>query len=354
MNNTYFYQDKPIFGLDIGFSSLKVMQVDSTGKNRPISGYGATNFDSKAIKDGVIVEPEIIAKALKDLFERNLIGEITTRRVSATIPASRTYNRTINLPKLDKKDLEEALLLQAEQYIPMPIEELYIDYNIIEENDKGIELFVVAVPKKISDSYVDLMRISGLEPVALETSISAAGRLFVQAEQSDIPSILIDFGTKSSDITIYDDGLIVTGTVLGGGDNFTDLISKKLSISYQESHIVKTKYGLGKSKKQAEITDSVSPLLNQLLKEIKRIIRYYEERSATKRKIGQIVTMGGGANMPGLSEYLTDMLRLPARMCDPWQHLDFSKLQPPNSVEKSMYVTVAGLALLDPKKAYKK
>ncbi len=353
MNNTYFYQDKPLFGLDIGSSSLKVMQVNSDGKNRHITGYGAASFDPKAVKDGVIVDPEIVAKALKDLFEHNLIGEISTRRVAATIPASRTFNRTITLPRLNKKDMEEALMLEAEQYIPMPMNELYIDYNVINNSDKETEIFAVAAPKLISESYVDLINICGLEAVALETSISAAGRLFVQAEQSDIPSILIDFGTKSSDITIYDKGLIVTGTVSGGGDNFTDLIANKLNITYQEAHIVKTKYGLGKSKKQEEIRETLMPLLSQLLKEIKRIIRYYEERSATKSKIGQIVTMGGGANMPGLSEYLTDLLRLPARMCDPWQHLNFSKLQPPNTVEKSMYVTVAGLALLNSKEIHK-
>lgn len=82
------------------------------------------------------------------------------------------------------------------------------------------------------------------------------------------------------------------------------------------------------------------------------MIRYYEERSNTKSKIGQVVTMGGGANMPGLSEHLTNLLRLPVRMCDPWQNLDFAGLQPPNNTEKSMYVTVAGLALAKPKEIF--
>ena len=83
------------------------------------------------------------------------------------------------------------------------------------------------------------------------------------------------------------------------------------------------------------------------------MIRYYEERSEAKTHIGQIVTMGGGANMPGLSEYLTNQLRLPVRMCDPWQNLDFGGLQPPSTVEKSMYVTVAGSALMNPKEIYR-
>ncbi len=352
MNNTYFYQDKPVFGLDIGFSSLKVMQIDWLSKEQIVSGYGVASFDPRAIKDGVIVEPELIAKMMKELFEHNIIGEITTRRVTASIPASRTFNRTMTLPKLNKKDLMEALKLEAEQYIPVPIDELYMDYNVIEETDKEIELLAVAAPKKIVDSYVTLTRIAGLEAIALETSISASGRLFVQAEQSDVPTILIDFGSVSSDITIYDNGLIVTGTVAGGGDSFTDLIAAKLKVTKQEAHVIKTKYGLGVSKKQKEITESLAPILEQLVKEIRRMIRYYEERSTTKRKISQVVTMGGGANMPGLSEHMTDILRLPSRMCDPWQHLDFSGLQPPNTVEKSMYVTVAGLALLNPKEVF--
>lgn len=192
------------------------------------------------------------------------------------------------------------------------------------------------------------MKLLGLEPIAIETTINSSGRLFLHAEQSDEPTILIDFGSVSSDITIFDGTLVVTGTVSGGGDNFSELISKKLNVSLEEAHIIKTKYGLGVSKKQKEITEALKPILEQLIKEIKRMIRYYEERKTVERKIGQVVTLGGGANMPGLSEHMTNLLRLPVRMCDPWQSLHFGNLQPPNSVEKSMYVTVAGLALLRP------
>jgi type IV pilus assembly protein PilM len=144
----------------------------------------------------------------------------------------------------------------------------------------------------------------------------------------------------------------VTGTVPGGGDSFTKLIANTLGVTEQEAHVIKTKYGLGLSKKQKEITAGLTPILEQLLKEIRRMIRYYEERSTTQRKISQVVTMGGGANMPGLSEYMTSHLRLPVRMCDPWQRLEFGDLQPPSPIEKSMYVTVAGLAMMEPKEIF--
>lgn len=351
-NEALFYKDKPLFGFDLGFGSLKVMQLQEAGKKRLVTGYGAVNFDAESMKDGYIEDIEAVAAAAQSLFTDHIVGNITTRRVVLSIPAARSYNRSVHLPKLAPKELLSAIQSEVEQYVPVPLADLYIDHSVVTETADGTDFLVVAVPKRIVDSYLQLAAILNLEVIAIETTIAASGRLFLQAENSDNPTVLIDFGTLTADLTIFDGGLIVTGTVPGGGEDFTNAIASKLKVTLQEAHIIKTKYGLGVSKKQTEITDGLSPLLQQMIKEIRRLIRYYEERSGTERKINQVVTMGGGANMPGLSEFLTNMLRLPVRMCDPWQNLDFSKLQPPNTVEKSMYVTVAGLALTPPKELF--
>lgn len=348
MNSALLYKDKPIFGLDIGFNSIKVMQISPAGKTRIINGYGVTNFDPEYMSEGIIKKPGELAKVVHELFTKKMVGDITTHRVALAVPASRTFNRTVQLPKMSRKELEEAVRLEAEQYIPVPLAELNLDYDIISHSSAGTELLIVATPRKVVDSYVQLTELLGLEIAAIETTISASSRLFKQSEDTDVPTVLIDFGSVSSDITIYDQTLVVTGTVPGGGDNFTKLIAAQLNVSTQEAHVIKAKYGLGVSKKQKEITECLSPLLDQLLKEVRRMIRYYEERSGTERKIKQVVTLGGGANMPGLSDYMTSHLRLPVRMCDPWQRLDFKDLQPPSTIEKSMYITVAGLALMQP------
>jgi len=109
------------------------------------------------------------------------------------------------------------------------------------------------------------------------------------------------------------------------------------------------KYGLGISKKQTEIREALGPQLDLLMKEIRRVVRYYEERTEGKSKIGQIITMGGGANMPGLADYLTDNLRLPTRTCSFWSSFNMHKLPLPTEVERSVYVSVAGAALINPK-----
>ncbi len=353
-NSSLLFKDKPVFGLDIGFSTVKVIQTERSGKGKnSVIGYGVAHFDSSAIKDGVIVDIEAIAKPVQELFRKGIVGHITTRRVAVSIPATRTFAKTMSLPLLQEKELEEAVFLEAQQYIPMPIEQLYIDYSVVDKTKDSVEVLTVGVPKNIVDSLLSLMQTLGLEPVAFDTTTDAAGRLFEnQHRSSDVPAVLIDFGSLSADITIHDKTVIVSSTAPSGGDTFTDLIAKDLGVSIEEGYIIKTKYGLGKSKKQKEIQEAISPELDKLVKEIRRMIRYYEERSDSKKKIGQIVTMGGGANMPGLSDYLTETLRLPVRMCDPWLELELGRLKAPTEVEKAMYVIAAGLSFIDKKELF--
>jgi type IV pilus assembly protein PilM len=353
MNSTYFFRDKPLFGLDIGSSSVKVMQMEPSKNSCKVIGYGVGQYDSKAIKDSVIVDFESIAGAINKLFEKGVVGKISTSRAALCIPSAKTYTRTMILPSIHESDLQDAVRLETEQYVPVPIDELYLDYSIIRRTKKDIELLAVAAPKKIVDSYMELTKILGLETVAMDTSITAAARLFeLQDIYQDIPSILIDFGSMSADITVHDETVLVTGTIPCGGDTFTGLIAKELKVSADEAHVIKTKYGVNKSKKQDQIIQALKPSMDQLVKEIKRVLRYHDERSGSKKKIGQIVTMGGGANMPGLNDYLTSLTRLPVRMYDPWANINLGRLQPPKQVEKSIYITVAGLSLINSKELF--
>lgn len=355
-----FFHDKPLFGLEIGHGSMKVMQVtDSHGRTagkirKPrLVGYGYTTFDTASQRDGVIVQPEIVAKAALELFQNNLIGDITTKRVAIAIPAYRTFTRSLRLPQLSPKDLEEAVRLEAEQYIPLPLESLYLDYTIAGHVDGNTELFAVATPRNIVDSYLDLARILGLEAVLIEPTLSSLGRLFTLDSENDIPAIIINLGSVSSDISIFDRQLLVTGTVQGGGEDFTRSIKEKLDVTLQEASLIKTRYGLGVSKRQSEIQQALEPILQDIVKEIRRMVRYYGERYDAKRPLEQVVTLGGGANMPGLDEYLTSALHLAVRHSDPWQYLDFKGLQPPDISDRPMYATAAGLSLAKPEEVFK-
>lgn len=215
-----------------------------------------------------------------------------------------------------------------------------------------MELFAVAVPRKIVDSYMTLAQVMGMEPILIETTMGAAARLFTQDATSDITTVIIDFGSLTADIGIFDKTILVAGTVPAGGLVFTRLIRDKLKVSDAEAGFIKTKYGLGVSKKQHEIQDALEPTLQKIVSEIRRMSRYYEERYGSERNISQVVILGGGANMPGLGDYLTNALRMPVRSQDPWTTLNYSGLQGPSGPDRLMYATVAGLSLLEPREAF--
>lgn len=348
VSETYFFEDKPLFGLDIGRNMLRVAQLDLGHKMPRLKGYGAVTFDPSAIVDGVIVKPEIVSKAALGMFKKTLIGDISTSRVAASLPASHAFTRAMQLPKISPEDIAEAVQAEAEQYIPGHAENLYLDYSIVREDEDGIEAFIVAMPKKIVDSYLVLTRMLGLEAILFDTSIGASARLFSLDPQSTMPTLLIDFGTDSTDITVFNHGIVVLGTAAFGGDDITRAISQKLNISISEALILKSRYGLSASSAQSQMLDALEPALDLLTKEIRRTIRYYEQRYIKELPIAQVVTMGGGANMPGLTDYLTDHLRLSTRTFDPAPYINFGHLKHFYTADRASYVTAAGLALTNP------
>jgi len=350
--NILLFEDKPLFGLDIGHGKVRVMQLNADKHRLKLIGYGETTFDPSAIKDGVIVTPEIIAAAVLDLFQHHLIGDITTTSVALSVPIAQAFTHSMETPKLSDKELAEAVQNEAEQYIPAALEDLYLDYMRAGTDNDQTSVFIVAMPKRIIDSYLVLSRLLGLETVAIQTSSGAGAHLFARDKQSDIPSLLIDFGSNSADIPVYDHGPAISGTVACGSELLTAAIAKELNVTEKEATLIKAKYGLGLSKKQDQLEKALTPTLSLLIKEIKRTVRYYEEHAHDKRKISQVVIAGGGANMPGITDYLTSNLRMAVRAFDPTTYIDFGHLQPFNVTERMSYVTAVGLACTDPKAVF--
>jgi len=357
-NNTtkpiHFFSDKPVFGLDIGRSSMKVMQLEHTDQVPEIIGYGTVDFDMAAIEDGVIVKPEVMANAMHDLFENRLHGEVTTRRAAMALPAYRTFTRSVQLPKLGPDELHEAIQLEVEQYVPVPLEELYLDYITTPAPDGNQNVFVVAVPKKIVDSYLYLASRLGMEPVLIEPTVTAGARFFARDKHSDIGSVIVDFGSLTATVTIIDKTIIATSTAPAGGLVFTEAIAKELSMNNEEAGTIKTQFGLGVSPYQEQIRRALEPSLGEIVSEIKRTLRYYGEHYGNSSAVGQIVTLGGGANMPGLSDYLTNALKMPVRTHEhPWAVFKYdANMGVPDGADRLMYATVAGLSLLKPEEVF--
>jgi type IV pilus assembly protein PilM len=354
MNNKklpLFYRNKPLFGFDLGHGSVKIVQLDYSRKKPRLQAYGSASFDPKSFKDGVVVDYDTICKAATALISEDLKGSLTTHRIAASLPVLHSFSRIINLPMMDDKDINEAVRTEAGQYIPMPLNDLYLDYQLVEKRPDGQDFLVAAAPKKVVDSYLELFNRLGLELACLEPSILSVSRIVQHAQKYDIPTLVIDCGSITTDLIIYNKSVVrVTGTIKFGGEELTKSIMTKFNLSYEEAAKMKRTYGVDPGEKQPEMVSALAQNLQFLASEIKKISRYYEERDKDRSvQVEQVVILGGGANLPGFGTYMTSELRLPTKIASIWQNLDTDHLETPSSVESSMYATAAGLATINPK-----
>lgn len=343
-----FYKDKPIIGLDISNTGLKVMSADP--KRWLVHGYGSIDLEPLKIKDAMENPNSIyLTDSIKLLLSEKVIGDVSSKQVVIALPTARSYTRTFTLPTSTEKSLHDAVILEADQYIPIPSDNLYIDYQIIERTKKEMTVLMSAVPKVIIDNIVRGVEAAGLQPILIEPSICSVGRVLTATERGDLPTVVVDIGPATTDIAILDRGTIrVTGGLAIGGNTFTLDIAKKLNVELENAHQLKVLNGLNAGPRQQKLTAALEPSLERILGEVKKVMRYYNERINSGRKLEQLLVVGSGSNLPGIGEYFTNALVMPARVASPWQQLDFAKLQEPPKQFRPRYITVAGLASISP------
>jgi type IV pilus assembly protein PilM len=347
-----FYHDKPIIGLDISQTGIKVMAVDP--KKWLVTGYGSVDLDPAKVQSSLDTEDNYLAENITSLLGEKLVGTLPSNHVALAIPTSRSFSRTFSVPIQAESTLKDAVEIEVDQYIPIPINSLYVDYEIIERTKEQLTVIMSAVPKVLVDNCIAAARSAGLEPIIIEPSINSVARVLETTEEGHLTTLIIDIGPASTDIAVLDNGAIRVSGGLGiGGNTFTLDIAKKLNVALENAHQLKVLNGLNAGPRQAKITGALKPSLQRILSEVNKVIRYYNERLNDGRKIEQVLVVGGGSNVPGIGDYFTNELVMPARVASPWQKLDFGKLPQPSKQFRPRYITVAGLASLNQKEIWK-
>ena len=338
-----FYQDKPIIGLDIGTTGIKVMAIDA--KRSQVLGYGSVDLEPTKVKEALEGDGAYLIEQLTLLLKEKIVGALPSNHVVVGVPTSRTYSRTFNLPLSLEKSLADAVQTEADQYIPIPSSALYIDYEVIERGKKNLTVLMSAVSQSVIDSILNVVNAAGLRPVLMEPSVSAVARVLTATEEGHLPTVIVDIGPAGTDIAVLDNGFVrITGGVSVGGNTLTLAIAKKLNITLENAHQLKVLNGLNAGPRQQKLTAALNPSLERIATEAEKIMRYYNERIDDDRKLEQLLVVGSGSNVPGIGDYFTNRLMMPARVASPWQRLDFGKLPEPAKQFRPRYITVAGLA----------
>jgi type IV pilus assembly protein PilM len=258
---------KPIFGLDIGYNSLKVMQLKGEGEHARLFGVGEVSIEAKALgKDG-IKEPQKIAESILAACKEAKPNPINAKIVSAALPESLVFTKSVDLPTMKEEEINKNIPYQASEFFPIPPNEMYMDWQIVGQlpGKNLIDVLVVAAPKKIVDSFAETVKIAGLELSSMETKPVSVVRALITANDNN-PYLILDIGAKTSSVVCYDQGTIkITSTISCGGD---------------------------------DLTADFKPNVDNLSSEIVHLIRYYQNRIGQATIFRKIILAGGGANTP--------------------------------------------------------
>lgn len=359
------------FGLDISDLSLKIVKLKKKGKFYNLASFGEEKIKPGIIKEGEIKDEEKLAEIIKTAVKKVKGEKLNTKYVIASLPEEKSFLQIIQMPKMIEEDLKSAVIYEAENYIPMPIDRVYLDSQVVPSTysrSGNFDVLLAALPKKTVDPYISSFKKSGLQPRALEIESLSIARALIKDEVAASPTLLIDLGeTRTSFIIFAGHSLRFTSSIPVSSIIFNEIISKNLGVSLAEAERLKIKYGLEerlelkiKNEKtevkrgQGKIFEALVPALVDLIQQIKRHLDYcqshadHEYLSPNGKRVTNILLCGGGANLKGLSELLTLELKIPVELANPWVNIlsEDQKETSELSFERSLgYTTALGLAL---------
>ncbi len=365
------------FGLDISDLSLKLVQLKRKGKFFSLVTFGEEPIPSGLIKRGEIKDEKALAEIIKKSLAK--AKKIKTKHVVTSLPEEKAFSQVIQMPMMPEEDLKSAVIYQAENYVPMPIQEVYLDLQILpliseHEGAKSkkipdhYDVLIAALPEKVINAYLSSLKLAGLQPIAFEIESMAVSRALIKNETSPFPVLIIDLGaTRTSFIIFAGQAIRFTTSLPISSQGFTEILSKTLKISLAKAEELKMRYGLEEKIKikmreekmekwieRGRVFEALVPALVDLVQQIKKCLDYYEthpfvpDLPPDRKKIQKILLCGGGANLKGLIELLTIELKLPVELGNPFINIlkDPKKEIPQFPLEQSLgYTTALGLAL---------
>lgn len=353
----YFsYFSKPQnFAVDINNSDLKIFQIENKKGKDIVRGWSR-----KVLSPGVVVDFEIqkldeFVAVLKEALSEASTKKIKGKSVIVSVPEDKVFLRIIKLPLMKDEEVKEAIHWEVESHIPIAIDEVYFDWQVVKKGQTDMDILVAATPKRVVDTLLVAFEMVGLTVSVLESD-SVATKRSVLGDDENEAVLVADIGIDGTSYFVYKDGYPVFSSSSSiSGKLFTDAVSKEFGIELNKAEHYKTKIGLGSNKKErTEALKIYKPILLNLIQEMRKTIDFYNEKLAIDgKKVEKVIMVGGGSNLKGLASYIALRLKKEVIQGDPWKNVRFNKQIPPISKEEAQsYITAIGLALRGCKDEY--
>jgi type IV pilus assembly protein PilM len=329
-------------GVDIGNAGIKIVELKNENGRPRLVTYGYADFPvSSTINKHQETETEVAS-----LIKKVCSGAgVTTNKVIAALPNFSVFSSVISLPQMKKNELDQAVLWEAKKFVPLPIEEMNLYSEVIEEqkselekkkgeekekkevteeekgkkdSEKGkhLKVLIVAAPKKNVDRYMKIFQAAEMNLINLETESFALERSLVGHESA--PVMIIDIGSISADISIVDRGIPVINRIVDtGGASITRRIAKTINVDLKRAEQFKKDIGFSTKNTGQGVPKAIESSIEPIINEIKYCFDLYSSQGESKH-VEKVILTGGSAYLPNLVEYLTNLLNIKVIIGDPW------------------------------------
>jgi type IV pilus assembly protein PilM len=317
MNLPFLSQNELVVGLDIGSHAVKVCQLKRTSSGYTILTLGSTVLPEGAVEDGTLNDPEVVGKAISDLF-KNL--KIKNKKVGFSISGYSVIVKKVNLAVMGEAQLEDHIMSEAEQYIPFDIEDVYLDFQDLKtglkETDRT-DVMLVAAKKEIVDDYLDMLGGLDLTPVIVDVDGFALENTYEFNYQKNENVALVDIGASKMSINILSQGIsVVARDIIVGSRQLTEQIQNVFDIDFEEAEGLKVG-SIQDEEKREEIEDIFSTTCTQWILEIKKAIDLYHSNHPD-HPLKRLILSGGGAKVSGLIDFLAQETNINVELFNPF------------------------------------
>ncbi|MDD5681081.1 MAG: type IV pilus assembly protein PilM [Candidatus Omnitrophica bacterium] len=312
------FGNKRYFGLDIGESAIKLMEVKKTHDGYHLVKGHLVELNIDPTLDDTEKRNSIIKAKLKNLFADE---QIKSGVVALSVPSQSVFIRFLKIPKIAKNKIEQIIQYEAQLQVPFPINEVIWSYGVFEAYDSPeTDVILVAVKRDIVEDNLKLLANTSLEPDFVEVSyFSIFNAVDFLGDVKD--KLILDVGAKNTNIIIIEEHKMWTRSILIGGNDLTKAIASHLKITFNEAEQMKRREGIiamtpeerTGSTYAAEISDAINPVLVEILADISKSIGYYKSQFGETKVLKEVLLTGGASKIKNMDRFIHENLDIPTR-----------------------------------------
>jgi type IV pilus assembly protein PilM len=338
-----------VVGLDIGSSTIKAVELAAKGKQWELTHLGVAPLPPEAIVQGAFLNSSAITDSIREAIDN---AKITTKSVAAAVSGHSVIVKRVNLPVMTRDELDEQIRWEAEQYIPFDVNEVNLDFQILDSggSEGQMEVLLVAAKKDLIDDYVQVISEAGLVPAAIDIAAFAVENAYetnYDVSPGEVVA-LVNIGAQVVNINITTDGApSFTRDITTAGNQYTEEIQKALSVSFEEAERIKLGGRRSEGSQEVvpqEVEQAIQAVTETVIGEISRSLDFYAATTADSR-IGRVLLSGGSANVSGFEAAFRERTGLEVETMNPLARMVPSSRIDPELLEEVTPALSVGVGL---------